>query len=79
MVFGRYENTCGYTPDEVRALSIDDVERTFRYWTKYPPLNEIVRGYLFGPPDDDEPRKQMSREEIKKLVDSGALGKRHGR
>lgn len=41
-MFGAFATECGYTPAEIRELTLADVERQSRYWKRNPPLHLIA-------------------------------------
>lgn len=36
------QTECGYTPDEIRAMTLLDVQRLSSHWSKHPPLRMLV-------------------------------------
>jgi hypothetical protein len=41
-LFGVLQAECGYTPAEIRAMTLHDVKRLNAHWRKHPPLRVLV-------------------------------------
>jgi hypothetical protein len=64
------QTDCGYTPSQIRDMTFDDVHRLLKHWLKYPPLRDLVAGFIGFEPASDEPEaKAMTAEEFKRLMD----------
>jgi len=52
-------------------LTLDDVNRLFKHWQKYPPLRDLVAAFIgFEIPDDEPeaPKQYMTAEGFKQLM-----------
>jgi hypothetical protein len=68
-LFGRLQTDCGYTPEEIRLMTMADVHRLMKYWAKYPPVRDLVASFVgFEMPTDDPAPKPMTAEEFKRMV-----------
>jgi hypothetical protein len=38
------QTECGNTPNEIRDMTLLDIQRLSRYWKKHPPLTVLVAG-----------------------------------
>lgn len=69
------QSECGYTPSEIREMTIFDIQRLTRHWRKHPPLRVLVQavaaslGVKFDPPTADKAKQHMTADEFKRLVD----------
>ncbi len=43
-LFSTLATECGYTPEQIREMTLHDVDRIFKGWTKFPPLRVLVGG-----------------------------------
>lgn len=41
-IFGSLQTECGYTPDEINAMTLLDVQRLSNHWRRNPPLRTLV-------------------------------------
>jgi hypothetical protein len=77
-VYGRLATECGYRPDEIDALTFEDVEPIFAHWKRHPPLRFLAAAWMgFKPPDDDK-REYMTAEgakHLKRLLDGSGIGR----
>ena len=61
------------TPGEIRELTLDDVNRIFRHWQRFPPVRLLVAlaiDFKFPPPEDGEDagNKYMTADDLKRLM-----------
>jgi len=50
-LYGRLCTTLGKLPAEIDDLYLWEVEELFDYWTRHPPVHELVAGYMgYKPP-----------------------------
>lgn len=62
---------CGYTPTEIRAMTLSDVGLIFEHWKRFPPLRWWVAGCAqalgvkFEPPESKP--KPMTYEEARRF------------
>ncbi len=52
-------------------MTMADVHRLMKYWSKYPPIRDLVAAFVgFEIPKDeaDEPAKYMTAEDLKRLM-----------
>lgn len=52
-------------------MTFDDVRRLFAYWAKYPPLRDLIAGFIgfeipSGEPEDEQ--KYMTSDDFKRLM-----------
>jgi hypothetical protein len=70
-LFGALQARCGYTPAQIRKMTLDDVSRLFAFWRKYPPL-DVLFGAVHGfkPPEDGPPTesKYMTADDARRLM-----------
>ena len=52
-------------------MTLEDVNRLFKYWSKYPPLRDLAAAFIGFeiPTSQPEEKKYMTAEEFKRLVD----------
>jgi hypothetical protein len=71
-IYGRVITGTGWTYPTVDALTFDQVEDLFAYWSKRPNASEVAAAWLLGDQVDDEPRAYndhvMSGEEVAAMV-----------
>lgn len=69
-MFGRLSTDCGYTPEQVRELTLDDVGRIFRHWARFPPVRDLVAAYIGFEvkPDEPEATKYMTADDFARLM-----------
>ena len=49
-------------------MTFPDVNRLLKYWTKYPPIRDLVAGFIgFEMPSDEPENKPMTAEEFKRM------------
>lgn len=41
-LYGRLMANCGYTPGEIDAMTMRDINRLYNYWSKHPPAADIL-------------------------------------
>ncbi len=41
-MYGTLQTDCGYTPKEIRAMTLFDVQRLISHWQQQPPLRVLV-------------------------------------
>lgn len=74
-LFGPLQTECGYTPDEIRAMTLDDVQRLYKHWEKHPPLRALVASVAHSLgvklPQSDQPNKalHMNADEARALLE----------
>lgn len=76
MLFGRLQTECGYTPDEIRAMTLDDVERLSRYWQQHPPLQQLLHAIAIwagavkppAAPQSGRPMPAVSLSDMQSLI-----------
>ena len=67
-LFGRLQTDGGYSPEQIRAMTLPDVNRLLKYWGKYPPLRDLVAGFVgFEIPSDEPLPQAMTAEEFKRM------------
>jgi hypothetical protein len=67
-VFGRLQTDCGYTPAQIREMTMADLNRLIKYWGKYPPIRDLVASFVgFEMPTDEPAAKHMTAEEFKRM------------
>jgi hypothetical protein len=44
-IFGSLQTRVGYTPDQIRQMTLWDIFRLHRYWQTTPPLRDIVAAF----------------------------------
>ncbi len=70
-LFGRLQTDCGYTPDQIREMTLPDIGRLMKHWSKYPPLRDLVAMAIeFEIPTDkpEENPKYMTADDFKRLM-----------
>jgi hypothetical protein len=69
-LFGRLQTDCGYTPAQIRELTLDDVNRLFSHWGKYPPVRDLVAVAVgFDIPTDEPEMQPMTAEEFRRMFE----------
>jgi hypothetical protein len=61
-----------YTPSQIRELTLEEVNRVFNYWRKYPPLRDLVAAFVGFKPksDEDAEPKKMTADDMRLLMQS---------
>jgi hypothetical protein len=65
---------CGYTPMEIRAMTLHDVGMLFRYWRKSPPTGALTLAIAVSlgmkPPSEKpaEEKKYMTADEFARMM-----------
>ena len=45
-IYGHLATVCGYTPSQIDAMTLPQVDELFGYWAKHPPVHLLVAAYL---------------------------------
>lgn len=68
---------CGFTPEQVRAMTLQDVHRLTKYWERFPPLRMLCAQYIGFKPVDPfartDPSRYTSAEELGAMIDAGVF------
>lgn len=68
-MFGRLVTDGGLTFDEIRAMTLSDVERLFSHWNKFPPVRILVAAFVgFKPDDPEDGKKYVTTEEARAFM-----------
>ena len=73
-IFGVLQTECGYTPDEIREMTLFDVQRLTNHWRWSPPLRVLVAacaaalGVKIGASEKPDPSKYMTADQFDALV-----------
>ena len=71
-LFGSLAEGCGYTPSQIRALRLDDIERQFAYWRRHPPLRAMFAAVHGIKSADDKPAEKppsyMTADDMRRLM-----------
>ncbi len=78
-MYGRLATECGYTPDQIRSMTLQDVDRIFKHWSRHPPSGIMLRaigkalGIEYSAPTDKS--QHMTAEAFKAFVDATDQGR----
>ena len=74
-VYGRLITDAGMTPREIDELTLDEVYELFAYWRMYPPLRDLVAGFIGFKPNKPvaKPQRSLSIAEIKMRYPDGII------
>lgn len=72
-MFGRLQTECGYTPDEIRAMTLFDVERLSRFWQQQPPVRDLLHAIAVWAGAVKPPAARKSKKQASAGTSLGAL------
>jgi hypothetical protein len=64
------QTDCGYTPAEICAQTLDEVQELFDYWQTYPPLRDLVAAFIGFKPNDAaaDPKQYITADDMRRLA-----------
>lgn len=79
-IFGTLGTDCGYSPEEIRAMTLLDVSRLFNHWKRFPSVRTLVAGFMGFEPKSPWPdtSKHLTADEFANLVRQTGGGKALG-
>lgn len=70
MIYGRLATACGYTPDEIDALTLPQVLDLYSYWKQHPPMHELLAMQLGYKPNVSADEAGVSDETMAAMLDA---------
>ena len=77
------ESECGFTPTEIRDMTLFDVQRLTHHWRRQPPLRTLVAccaaalGVKLPITESESKKRYMTAEELDRMlpiINSGGIG-----
>lgn len=66
------QTDCGYTPAQIREMTLIDVNRLFSHWAKFPPVRDLVAAFVGfeipTEPTEERSKEYMTADKFKQLM-----------